>query len=94
MAIIYPDNPERPSFFINPHKIDPIKQYIKHYDNWKFLNFVCNNTKDWQERRQANGEITTVQKKMDYWYKMIKDAGRLGELESAKKPIDTKWKGE
>lgn len=91
MHIVYPDTPERPAFFINPHKMNPVKAWLKHYENFKYLSFIHNATRDGYEKRQANKEIQTATRKLDYWYKMIKDAGLLKELEMGKAPIDTKW---
>lgn len=90
--ILYPDTPERPAFFINPHKMDPVKAYMKHYENWKYLKFIHDNTKNGMEKRQANKEIITATKKMDYWFGMFKgNTDLVKELEELKKETDKLW---
>lgn len=86
---VYPDTPERPPFFINPYKMDPVKQFAKHYENYKYLKFIFDNTKDGNERRQSNKELQIAQKKMDYWMKMPDSI--LSEIERVRKEIDEKW---
>lgn len=93
MHIIYPDTPERPAFFINPHKMNPVKAWLKHYSNFKYLQLIHDSPKTapW-ERRQANKEIQTATKKMDYWHKMFKDMPvQIKELEEGKAAIDKQW---
>lgn len=72
---------------------DPIKQYIKHYEKYKFLKFVFDNTKDFLERRTANAEMTKYAlPKMARWESMIPHTA-LKDLEEAKKEIDKLWEG-
>lgn len=71
MAIIYETEQIRTGFCgFNPHKVNGVKSYLNHYQNYKYLKFVHDNTKDGYERRQANQEIQIAQHKMDYWYKI------------------------
>lgn len=89
MAIIY--STEQPfTGFVNVHKLNPVKQWTKHYGNFKFLSHVHNNTNDWREKRQANLEISIAQKKLDYWYKLASQFS-ISELTLAKQEIDKQW---
>lgn len=91
MGIIYETDQIRTGFSgFNPSKINPIKQYLKHYENWKYLSFIHDNTKDGKEKRQANQEIHIANKKMDYWYKLAQQFD-LKELEDGKKEVDKIW---
>ena len=90
--IIYPDTPEKQVFsgFFNPHKLNPVKQYMKHYENFKYLRFIHDNTKDGYERRQANKEVQVADKKMQYWYKMM-TFEHMKDLEEQKQNVDKQW---
>jgi len=88
LAIIYETEQIYTGGFINPTKLDPVKQYLKHYGNYLYLKFIFDNTKDWRERRQADSEIKIANKKMDRWYKMITD---LKDLEQRKKEAEQLW---
>lgn len=87
--IIYPDTPEKPSFFINPHKLDPAKQFAKHYENYKYIKFIFDNTGDGYEKRQANKELQIALKKMAYWENM--PAAVMSTIEKVRKSIDERW---
>jgi hypothetical protein len=86
---IYPDTVERPAFFINPYKMDPVKQFAKHYENYRYIKFIFDSTNSGQERRQANKEIQIALKKMSYWENM--PAAVRTEIEKVKKEIDKRW---
>jgi hypothetical protein len=91
MALVYETEQIRTGFqFFNPHKMNPVKQWLKHYENWCYLSFIHNNTKSGSERRQANKEIHIAQKKMDYWYKLAEQVS-LKDLEEGKKKVDEIW---
>lgn len=91
MGIIYPDvDPPWTGPFINPAKLDPVKQYVKHYENWKYLQFIHDNTRDGAEKRQANLEMGKATAKMDRWFKMSHmDRARL---ETEKRKVDVQWR--
>lgn len=70
---------------------DPVKQYMKHYEKYKYLKFIHDSTKNFMERRQANAEITKyAQPKMDRWFSMI-PPDKLKDLEEQKKAVDLIW---
>lgn len=70
---------------------DPVKQYLKHYDKFKYLTFIHDSTKDGKEKRQANFELTKyANPKLAKWLSMI-PYDKLKDLEEGKKEIDTKW---
>jgi hypothetical protein len=48
-------------------RMDPTKQYCKHLDNWFFLKFVLMNSNDFNEKAQANKELTICERKLAYW---------------------------
>lgn len=89
MAIIYDTEQIYTGPPINIHNLDPVKQWRKHYENYKYLKFLFDNTKDWKERRDADRELKIAQKKMDRWYNMSKTV--LTELEIAKQEVDKIW---
>lgn len=89
MGIIYETEQIYTGPFINVHKLDPVKQWSKHYGNYLYLKFIHDNTKDGREKRQANQEMQIAQKKMDYWYKM--NHAVLSEILQAKAEIDKQW---
>ena len=90
MSIVYETEQIRTGGFFNPTKMNPVKQWAKHYDNYLYLKFIHDNTKDWKEKRQANKEIQIAQTKMDYWYKLAAQVS-LKDLEVAKGEVDKKW---
>lgn len=91
MALIYETEQIYTGPPINIHNLDPVKQWRKHYWNWKYLSFIHNNTKDWKEKRDAHKELAIAQRKMDRWYNMSKLV--LKELEMAKTEVDKEWSG-
>lgn len=48
-------------------RLDPTKQYCTHLDNWFYLKFVLMNTTKFDERAQANKELTICERKLAYW---------------------------
>lgn len=87
MPLIYGTEQLSGKFPINIHNLDPIKQWSKHYENYKYLEFIHNNTNDWQEKRQANFEMQIATKKMDFWYNKATSLA----ISESKKIIDRKW---
>ncbi len=91
MGIIYPDvDPPWTGPFINPAKLNPVTQYIKHYGNWKYLKFIFDTTDNAAEKRQANLEMQKADKKMARWFKM--SHMNRDELEYEKKKVDALWR--
>lgn len=88
MAIVY----ETEQIYTGPRtfQANPIKGYLKHYGNYRYLKFIFDNSKDGLERRQASLEMGIAQKKMDRFYSMIPFTERPA-LETAKKEIDRPW---
>lgn len=89
MSIIYETEQIYTGPFIPPTKLDPVKQWSKHYENYKYLKFLFDNSKDWKERREANKELQIAQKKMSRWTNMSHTI--TADIEKAKKEIDSKW---
>jgi len=55
---------------INIWNWDGTKQYLKHYDQYKFLHFVTVNPRSSEaEKRQARAELTICEKKLEFWRK-------------------------
>jgi hypothetical protein len=49
-------------------KMNGTKAYLRHYDNYLFLQFVTNNPRASQiEKRQARTEMTICEKKLAFW---------------------------
>ena len=89
MAIVYETEQIYTGPPINIHNLDPVKQWRKHYENYKYLKFIHDNTKDWREKHQANKELQIAQRKMDRWYNMSKTV--LSEIELARHEVDQVW---
>lgn len=66
MAIIYEDNPIKMPWR-GGKPLNPNSQFNKHLENYFFLKRVLENPKDFVEKHQANKELVTCQKKLDYW---------------------------
>lgn len=90
MAIIYETEQIYTGGFINPAKLDPVKQYMKHYGNYLFLKFIFETTQDWRERRQANLELQIANKKMDRWYRLM-TSEHIKDLIDQKAEMDKQW---
>lgn len=88
MAIIY----QTEQIYTGPRafKPNPVKGYLKHYTNYRYLKFLFDNSLDRLERRQASLEMTTAQKKMNYFYQMTPFNERQA-IEDGKKEIDKPW---
>lgn len=88
MAIIY----ETEQIYTGPRvfRSDPVKTYLKHYSNYRYLKFIFDTTKDGMERRQASKELEIANRKMSRAYSMIPSV-RIVDLEAGKKEIDRPW---
>jgi hypothetical protein len=92
MALVYETEQIRTGGFFNPSKMNPVKQWLKHYANYKYLRVIHDSTKSGMEKRQANQEIQIAEKKLNYWYKLTKcDSDWLKELETGRKELDQQW---
>lgn len=69
MHIIYDDvsvsKSGRPS--VPFEEWDAVGAYLRHYDNYLYLDFIVHNTDDWREKRQALKEIGICERKLKYW---------------------------
>lgn len=67
MHFFYSPNPERLGA-VNIWEWDGTKQYLKHFDNLLYLNFVASNPRSSQrEKAQARHEMTIAEKKLEFW---------------------------
>lgn len=83
--LIYSDTEPRGSG--GPSRVDPTRAYLRHYDNYLFLQFVSRNSKDPQERGQALRELTICERKMKYHERSADKAAMLAGIQLAKR----KW---
>jgi hypothetical protein len=69
MSIVYDENQVFVGGYKGPpyHKQDATKRYLSHYENYLYLAFIQENTKDRAERAQATKELTMCEKKMAHW---------------------------
>lgn len=67
--ILYDDDEPKGSFSPGlAARLDPTKQWLKHYSNQLYLQFIASKG-DRLERWQANKELAICQRKLDYWAK-------------------------
>lgn len=63
-----PRDPDKPQ--MNIWKWNGTKQYLKHYDQYLFLDFVTKNPRAAEtEKRQARLELTMCEKSLEFWSK-------------------------
>ena len=68
MAIIYEENPPPYKGRITPYEDqDAVGSYLKHYENYMYLNFLAKNSDRPVERYQANKELQICERKMLHW---------------------------
>lgn len=69
MTFFYSDTTQpgpRPQ--INVWEMNGTRNYLKHYDNYLFLQFVSTNPRSTDaEKRQARLELTICEKKLEFW---------------------------
>jgi hypothetical protein len=71
------------------NRLNAITGYMKHFDNYLFLKFIQENTKDFKEKAQATKELTICERKMEWWKKHpTYDQQRITSLCAAAK---SKW---
>jgi hypothetical protein len=86
LTIIYSEENSTfiPGLFCNPNK-----QYLKHFKNQMYLEFIFKNTDDRVERHQANKELEICRRKLAYWEKKPGFNVNLAAEECKKEKI--KW---
>jgi len=68
MAFFYSDNKEPFSGNVVPyHKQNATKAYLRHYDNYLYLQFIVQNSDRETERNQASKELTICERKLKHW---------------------------
>lgn len=67
MAILYDDDERKTFNLAVVHRLNPTRQYLKHYDNLMYLTFIRDNTDDRVERYQAGKEVVLCERKLKYW---------------------------
>ena len=65
MHFFYPNTKEPLSLNIN--KLNPTTMYLKHLENYYYLQFIANNSDNFIEKQQANKELLMAEKKMKWW---------------------------
>lgn len=83
--LIYSDTEPRGAG--GPSRVDPTRAYLRHYDNYLFLQFVSRNSKDPQERGQALRELTIAERKLKFHYRDANKEEVLAGIQLAKR----KW---
>lgn len=70
-----------------PIRVDPTKAYLRHYENYLYLQFLSRKSPDPQERGQALRELTICERKMKYHERTADKTGMLAGIQIAKR----KW---
>ena len=65
------------------------KHYLTHYSNAKYLTFLAQNETGFQERNQAQKELSTAERKMAFWRKHPNF--NLQTLNAEIERIDKQW---
>jgi hypothetical protein len=50
-------------------RVDPTKAYLRHYDNYLYLQFLSRKSSDPRERGQALRELTIAERKLKFHYR-------------------------
>ena len=83
--LIYSDNePRGPG---GPMRVDPTKAYLRHYENYLYLQFIAKQSTDPKERGQALRELTICERKMKFHEREADKALMLEGIQKAKR----KW---
>ncbi|RWB95607.1 MAG: hypothetical protein EOQ56_28070 [Mesorhizobium sp.] len=70
MAYFYTNTRDPDAPQLNVWKMNGTKAYLRHYDNYLFLDFVSKNPRaSDREKRQARLELTICEQKLSYWRK-------------------------
>lgn len=70
------------------HRLNPVTQYLKHYDNLLFLQFVLDHKgSDRVEKHQARKEVVICERKLKYWERQSDQKAMLAGVSELK----AKW---
>ena len=64
----YSDTAPRSSVQIDVWRMNANKAYMRHYENFLFLDFILNNGND-REKVEAKVELKICERKLDFWKK-------------------------
>ena len=70
-----------------PIRVDPTRAYLRHYENYLYLQFLSRKSPDPRERGQALRELTICERKMEYHKRNADKAEMLAGIQKAKR----KW---
>lgn len=62
----YSESPRAASNPVDVWKMDAVKAYMRHFENYLFLDFILNNGTD-AEKRQSSVEMAICERKMKFW---------------------------
>ena len=68
-------------------RVDPTKAYLRHYENYLYLQFLSRKSPDPRERGQALRELTICERKLKYHERTADKAAMLEGIQKAKR----KW---
>lgn len=69
MSLIYSDSEvgSGGGHMIPYHRQNATKSYLRHYENYLYLQFIQKNSDKESERNQATKELTICERKMKHW---------------------------
>jgi hypothetical protein len=76
--------------FFNPSDFDPVVQFMVHFENLLYLEFIQKSTDKFYERKQAEDEMVICKRKMTYWERQSDFDRKRAEIEIQK--AKNKWK--
>lgn len=82
--LIYSDTEPRSNTVI---KVDPTRAYLRHYENYLYLDFLRKKSPDPKERGQAIRELTICERKMKFHERGADKEEMLKGIQEAKR----KW---
>ena len=71
-----------------PSRVDPTKAYLRHYENYMYLNFLAKKSPDAKERGQALRELTICERKLSYHERTADKTEMLRGIQQIKR----KWR--
>lgn len=90
-SFVYSENIKNSNFVFDPLKVDPVKQYEKHFENLLYLDYIASSPlSSFSERHQAEKEMIIARRKMKYWKKYVDIAGL--SIQSTVEQAKRKWK--
>ncbi len=69
MSIIYSDTEKHGKFVGDYYSMPANSCWLKHYGNYLILSAILKDPNDAVEKRQAQKELATCERKLDYWKK-------------------------